>query len=440
MATQLLGRASGQAKNSNQYEADIAADESAKIGAATRRKERRESAAETEAFNQSMAEDKAVVWERVISANGEPRIVRMRVDAGAYDDRGLASLAARAAREAASAAKKGRIVKKGQRLPRVVLSDAELESLASELAIMILEAQPERRRKEKRLPKAGEVAGKLATGKVAEAIENGDLSGYRADLAACRAKALDLIRFEGGRQDWRDCAEAVRRAEADSIEHAAEKRDYLGEAESHAHSDPYLMPASPARHPIAPETQAVLYLSGLGKRERMAIEAALAAGRASAADMAKACGTKTANAYRKATTLGRKALREAMADPLRRESLCAHLQEIAEADAGPRREDAQSTGSLMREPAPMGPQAKRMAREAILRSSPSDAQARRMVRVYVERHLGTAQLEALSRDLRAARIAAENFSGSDAELEKLRQRIKALAIAHRHERMRTIHA
>lgn len=418
------------------------ADESAKIGAATRRKERRESAAETEAFNRSMAEDKAVVWERVISANGEPRIVRMRTDAGAYDDRGLASLAARAAREAAAAAKKGRIVKGGRRLPRVALSDAELESLSAELALLILEAQPERRRMEKRLPKAGEVAGKLATGKVADAIESGDLSGYRADLAACRAKALDLIRAEGGRQDWRDCAEAVRRAEADSIENAAENRDLLGEAESHAHSDPYLMAASPARHPVAAETQATLYLSGMGKRERMAVEAALSEGRASAADMAKACGTKTANAYRVAVSKGRKALREAMADPRRRESLCHLLQEIAEAEDGERRQ-GESTSRIMREPAPMGPAAKRLMREAIRQGSPTDAQARRMARVYVERHPGSTRLELLTGDLRAARIAAEKLvtlpiEEVERETEELRQRITGLAQAHRQERQRSL--
>lgn len=446
MSTALLSRASGEAKNKRRWDADQSADDGARIGAAARRKEEREGAAEQAAFRQSADSDRAVTWQRVISADGEARIVQMRTDAGAYDDRGLASLSARAAREAAATASKGRLVKGGRRIGRVTLSDAELEALTAEICVMILEKRPEKRAKENRLPKAGEIAEIMATGKVAAAMESGDLQGYPADLAACRAKALDLIRAEGGRQDWRDCADAVRRASGEAsdlvLNGESESRDLMAEAESHAHMDSYMLPASPARHPIAAETQATLYLTGMGKRERMAIEAALSEGRASAADMAKSCGTKTANAYRVAISKGRSLLRAAMADPAKRAALCAALQSIAEAEEGPRRE-SESIARLMREPAPKGPQATRLMKAAILAGSPTDAQARRMIRVYYQGSPHSTLLERLTGELRAARRAAEILctptigKEGENELERAKGRIADLAQAHRAERHRT---
>jgi hypothetical protein len=175
----------------------------------------------------------------------------------------------------------------------------------------------------------------------------------------------------------------------------------------------------------------------------MALEAAVCEGRASSADMAKACGAKTGLAFRVAASKGRKALREAMADPRRRESLCTLLQAVAEAEEGERRQ-GESLSRLMREPAPKGPQADRMARQAVLAGSPSDAQARRMARVYVERSQGSYLLERLTTDLRAARIAAEKVAAlpvGDAGLaaekaERLRRRIKGIAQAYRQERQR----
>lgn len=405
--------------------------EAARIGALARRKERREAAAETAALVESVKTGRRIYWQR--KNRGRP--VLMSADGDRYSDHGLAELCDRAARMAAASARKGRLVKGGKRVGRMTLTDTETAALAAEAAALVLACQasaaatgPESyaatidsqtahtgrpNQALRRLPRMG------ATAEALNLPTDGRPAAER-DLAALVGGLLNLCRSDQ-RQGWRDAAEALASGTGQDVSTLAATGDLEAAAAglAEAKQSPN-RPSDPGRSwPLSPDTQATLYLSGLPRRQRVALAAALTGDRATAADWAilrDRSGAASIGAWHKAASLGRSQLRAALVNPETRATTAAAVAAAAEAENG-RRSEADAIREVMAEASPSGPVAAARAVRLTRQSIDTD-RALRMARVYCDPCSGPSERQRLAAELTAARRAAAEIADHLAATEE----------------------
>lgn len=424
----LLAEAQAEATVS---EAQAAADEAARIGAAARRKERREAEALALAEGEAAETGRPTYWQRKQTGTGRPSL--MVSYGNRYRPEALAALAAQAAGKAAGRAAEGRLVKGGRRVGRVTLSEFERESLTAEAAILALEAAPG-----DLAPERGTLAAALGEPDLAERLAQAEAlaprrAAERADLLALTAALLARIAHpeKGGSDDWRDVAAAHRNlTDANLAEAQAHRRTREGEGrrgaallaqgQAEAEADAMTAQAGP-ESPLPAEAEAALYLGPWTTRERKALRAALTGSRA-ALWTGRREGAATPGAWHKVTNLGRKALRESLADRAKRRTYCEALADLAEAAEGrPARSreaaaEAWSLPALIREPG-------RKAAKAPAQVGPGREAAARMARLYLTRGPGR-EAESLARDLAASwRQGREADDLAEALRQSIRRRV-----------------